>query len=767
MKELTEYSLSEILSQISQRQISPLDLLHSGDIREKLIELTLKEQLPALDFTSSEMLSALKKIFESKKVDDAKVVVFGGGSGLSNIIGGDSRSVFWPRNPFKGIKELFPNTRSVVCITDDGGSTGELLKDLPLIAIGDIRHVLLSSIQCTKLQKKYQITSAEAEGIAGELAKLFNFRFELVKPTAQQLIDESLVEFPLLPEELGRWFKELIGHICTDVRLERSLARPQCLGNLLLVASIYKAVPEEFTNQELAECPEILEEKILAGLKEMTAMLGVEENGVLPCTSTPAQLRVQYSNGVQIRGEAKSGNTQRGFPIEKVVVDYCRKPAVYDLVLHAIEEADILVMAPGSLYSSIIPIFQVSQIAEAVRKNQKALKLLISNLWVQTGETDLSIIDPKRKYRVSDMLAAYEQNIPGGTAGLFHDVLCLSLKDVPASVLQSYAVEGKVPIYLDREVVRAKGYSPIECGIFSRRVLKERNVIQHEPQYLAQVIKTLYISKKELGLSTNLKFQFEPVKHPAPESPKCDAPILSQKYSLICAKINALPVAIPEEIVPPSRLAGLRDQLINIVWKHHDIPLAHLCCIDGIMGVSLERWHRDQRWDNVYSFYDPKDRYIKIREDQFYDFKKLEVAFLIALGQSLLGGYVKRKETRPISEDGYVLGKVFHLHLADYSQWHSFLQHDELVYFLELARMSQTNDPNHFTRLSSGQEGFTPPGLLMGLLYVWYLDNRMAYYLEYKMSILKISKSPLIPEQTKMSLRREKLVRFFREIIFA
>ncbi len=767
MKEFTDFSPSEILSQISQRKISPLDLLPHGDLREKLIELTLKEQLPALDFVSSELLLTLKKMFESKKVDDAKVVVFGGGSGLSNIVGGDSRSSFWPKNPFQGIKEIFPHTRSVVCITDDGGSTGELLKDLPLIAIGDIRHVLLSSIQLSRLQKQYQITAIEAKELAAELAKLFNFRFELQKPTAELLLAECMVNFDHLPKRLGEWLKDLIGHLCNDARLERSLLRPQCLGNLLIVASIYKAVPAEYSNQDLARHPEILEEKIMSGLARLTMMLGVEEYGVMPCTSTPAQLRVQYSNGVQIRGEAKSGATQRGYPVERVVVDYCREPAVYNQVLNAIKEADILVMAPGSLYSSIIPIFQVTQIADAVRNNQKALKLLVSNLWVQTGETDLSIIDPKRKYRVSDMLAAYEQNIPGGTAELFHDILCLSLQDVPASVLQSYAVEGKVPIYLDRDVIRKKGYSPIECGIFSKRVLEERNVIQHEPHFLAQVIKTLYISKKELGLSTNLKLKFDAEQASVQNGIKCDSPILSQRYNAISGRVNALSIVVPEEVVPAEEIAALRDQLINIVWKHHDIPLAHLDCIDGVMGVTLERWHRDQRWDNVYSFYDPKDRHIKIREDQFYDIQKLEVAFLIALGQSLLGRYAERKETKSVCEDGNVLGKVFHLHLAEASQWRSFFQYEDLVHFLELSRMTKTNDPNHFTRLISGEEGFTPPGLLMGLLYVWYLDNRMAYYLEYKMSILKIAQSPLIPEQTKMSLRREQLVRFFREIIFA
>ena len=130
--------------------------------------------------------------------------------------------------------------------------------------------------------------------------------------------------------------------------------------------------------------------------------------------------------------------------------------------------------------------------ADAVRNNRKALKVLVSNLWVQAGETDLSIADPERKFHVSDMIRAYEKNIPGGTRGLFNEVLCISLKDIPASVLQRYAVEGKIPIFLDKEQLSQQNYIPVECGVYSLDALAERGVIQHDPDTLALAIKGLY-----------------------------------------------------------------------------------------------------------------------------------------------------------------------------------------------------------------------------------------------------------------------------------
>lgn len=767
MNDCDQMSLRDTLNQINNKTISPLDLLPHSDIREKLIELMLRENFGGIDFATTEMLENLKRAFEDRKVDEARVVVFGGGSGLSNVVGGDSRNEFWTRNPFCGIKEFFPRTKSIVCVTDDGGSTGELLKDLPIIAIGDIRHVLLSSVQLGRIQKRYGLSMGEAREFVAELASIFNVRFQNNPGSVDQIFSLAETRKHLIPDAFLKELESILESLFQDARLNATLGRPNCLGNLIIIAAVYKRIPEQYDNLQLADSPEVIGKALYAGLRELAGIMGVESAGVLPCTPTPAQLRVKYSNGVQIRGESKSGYSLRGFPVERVVVDYCRTPEVYDEVLRAIEEADILVMAPGSLYSSIIPIFQIPVIAEAVRKNTRALKLLVSNLWVQAGETDLSMADPNRKYRVSDMLGAYENNIPGGTAELFKDVLCLSLKDVPASVLQEYAVEGKVPIYLDKDVVCQKGYSPIECGIFSKKVLAERGFIQHDPDFLAKVIRTLYIAKRDIQLASKDCRVGEQLKEVTVQKKlNTSNMIASVKYAKLVERVGELDYIIPDDITPGSVEESLEEQLVSIIWKHHDIPLTHLNCFSGVQGVTLKRWHRDQRWDNVFSFFDPKDGFIKIREDQFYDKRKLEVAFLIALGQSLLGRYSAEKYTREIVEDGERLGKVFHLHLAPEEQWNSIFTYEQLVEFLLLSRMVTTTSRDHFTRLVSGEEGFSPPGMLMGLVYVWYLDNRMTNYLEYKMSILKIKQSPLIPEQTKMCSRRERIISFFREVVF-
>lgn len=71
-----------------------------------------------------------------------------------------------------------------------------------------------------------------------------------------------------------------------------------------------------------------------------------------------------------------------------------------------------------------------------------------------------------------------------------------------------------------------------------------------------------------------------------------------------------------------------------------------------------------------------------------------------------------------------------------------------------------------YTRVINPGEGFTPPGLFFGLFYAWYLDNRFAANIEYKMSIMRNAISDLIPEQKRIVGRRRQTIDFFRRRIF-
>jgi uncharacterized cofD-like protein len=762
---LAEESLTARLAQLSAKKVTPLDMLPQEDLREKLVELVLNGQPRGVDRETSALFGALRTSLIGRKVDETRVVVFGGGSGLSNVIGGDNRRAGWLRQPFSGLKEIFPHTRSVVCVTDDGGSTGEMLKDLPLVALGDIRHVLISSMQLEKLQKGYGLSVYEAIEAAASIAALFNYRFEKFPENPDALLLSCGVGLETLPEALRDAMHELIHHLFADPRLAKTLTRPHCLGNVLLAAAVYRNIELSLDNDALSRQPEILRRALYSGLNFLADLLGAEKRAVLPCTSTPAQLRVRYANGVQITGESKSSFAKRGVPVDRVYVDFHDEPVVYEEIFEDIRRADILILAPGSLYSSIIPIFRVPGLAECVRRNSHAPEDSGVESLGPGRETDLSISDPDRKFHVSDMIRAYERNIPGGTTGLFQQVLCLSLRDVPASVLQRYAVEGKIPIYLDRDIVKEQGYTPLECGIFSKDSLAERGVIQHDPTILAKAIKTLYVVQE--CFPEDKRVQIGNGRSGSGNTGVTIQPILPcQKYQKIIEILDNLEIRHGRRGGCDQIAARIRSQICGIIWKHQDIPLAHLEYIRGIRRVDLEDWRRDQRWDNVFSFFDPEERCIVIRRDQFEVSQKLEVAFLIALGESLLGDYAVSKDMDSVDLDGLHLGKVYHLRLREESERSCYFREKDLRLYLKLARMLPTADPCHYTRLINGEEGFTPPGLFMGLMYAWYLENQFASHIEYKMTVLKIWQSDLIPEQLKMLARRKEIISFFRDVVF-
>jgi len=754
-----------LIAALERRNISSFDLLPHQDMREKLVDLVLHGLPPSMTGESATQFSELREKLVTIKVDDVKIVVFGGGTGLSNIIGGDSRQPNWADKPFAGLKIVFPRTKAVVCVTDDGGSTGELLKDIPVIGLGDIRHVLLSSIQNNLLESKYHLSPRQSGALVKEISQIFNFRFSERPASAKALIESCIADLSLLPEEMSQTLLNSIEFCLIDKACSQTFGRPHCLGNLLILSAIRQMVSEESFVDDKVVMDNHLADIVNDAISSFGELFGACADAVLPCTATPAQLRFKYSDGVEVTGEKKSSVAQRGAAVDRVIVDFCGNPLVSERIIDYIRDADILILAPGSLYSSIIPVMQVPGITEAVRANRQALKLLIGNLWVQEGETDKAISDSDRKFHVSDMIRAYEHNLPGGVDGLFDQILCLSMQDVPASVIQNYAVEGKNPIYLDRELIKNSGFEPIECGFFSKLAMLERGVIQHDPDVVAQTVKTLYLARDQFNNgSASGKSIASHVSENLQEKARL-VPILSIKYGKIAKRLDQIEVNLDQCQSNSSSKEEIISILQDILWTHQDIPASHLDFFSGIMFVSKTKWRRDQRWDNVFSFFDPQDRLVKIREDRLQERNSFEVSFLIALGQALLGDYASTKIITPLLYEEKEIGAVYHLSLKAEQDRTCYFDDLELRNFLTLARMEEQSI-THFTRTVNGKEGFTPPGLLMGLLYAWYLDNRFASHIEYKMSILKVRPTQLIPEQKKMRNRREQLIDFFRESVF-
>ena len=480
-----------------------------------------------------------------------------------------------------------------------------------------------------------------------------------------------------------------------------------------------------------------------------------------------------YSNGVLVTSEDKSSKARRGYPVDRAVVNFSRQPFLQPEVVQLVQRADIILFAPGSLYTSIIPILQVPGLADAIRKNTSALKVLVANIWVQKGETDVARDTPDRKFYVSDLIRAYQRNIPGGVEALFSHVITLDLADIPGSILQRYALEEKEPIYIDRSRIRALGFASVEAKVFAEDQLRQRGTIQHDPKALARAVKALWALHQAQWLQTPSRKEFLP---PADSTLRATYPSRIPpclRYEKIRSQLSYLST---EQLLAGSLIMAkmneverkwLLDRVVEIIWLHPDIPLEHLQYIRGITLVEPEAWKRCQEWDNIFSFYDPHDQRIKIRQDQAENLNRFEMVFLVALGQSLLGNYALSKKMEDVYCRETMVGRVYRLQVREQAQLVSFLSPDDLDTYLQLSRMHrQASQDRLYSRVINPGEGFTPPGLFFGLFYAWYLDNRFAANIEYKMSIMRNTISDLIPEQIRIVDRRRKTIDFFRERIF-
>ena len=83
---------------------------------EQLVEAVLNSHLPHTSFPTH-LHKWVQKVHEFD-CSNRQVLVLGGGTGLSTIVGGNSRLADWPDNPDVGLKRMFPHLHVVVCTTD-------------------------------------------------------------------------------------------------------------------------------------------------------------------------------------------------------------------------------------------------------------------------------------------------------------------------------------------------------------------------------------------------------------------------------------------------------------------------------------------------------------------------------------------------------------------------------------------------------------------------------------------------------------------------
>ncbi|WP_013324689.1 gluconeogenesis factor YvcK family protein [Gloeothece verrucosa] len=204
---------------------------------------------------------------------------------------------------------------------------------------------------------------------------------------------------------------------------------------------------------------------------------------VLPATLADVSLWARLSDGRLIEGE--SHITEAGGKIEEIGCTPS-KPAALPAAIKAIEEADYIIIGPGSLYTSVIPNLLVPEITKALAKS-KAPRIYVCNIMTQPGET--------QGYTVADHIRAIDQV---SHQRIFDVVLAQKIAPSPES-LKRYAQENCHPVFLDREDV-----SDLGCRVILANVMDEdekTGYVRHDPYRLARVLMRWYSRKENRKIS--------------------------------------------------------------------------------------------------------------------------------------------------------------------------------------------------------------------------------------------------------------------------
>ena len=211
-------------------------------------------------------------------------------------------------------------------------------------------------------------------------------------------------------------------------------------------------------------------------IREASRVLAVRGQ-ILPSTLENVTLCAELSDAEHVRGESKISEATQ--PIKRVYLQP-ERPAAFPEAVRAILDADLVVVGPGSLYTSILPNLLVDGIAKALASTE-ALRVYVCNVATQPGETD--------GFRVSDHWRALLSHVRGDAV----DVV-LANDNVGGDIKPEWGVQHVVA-----DADGMPGDGP-ELALFD--VVDPRNALRHSPAKLAAAIMQLYERRGTLAIAS-------------------------------------------------------------------------------------------------------------------------------------------------------------------------------------------------------------------------------------------------------------------------
>ncbi|KOF58057.1 MULTISPECIES: gluconeogenesis factor YvcK family protein [Clostridium] len=222
-------------------------------------------------------------------------------------------------------------------------------------------------------------------------------------------------------------------------------------------------------------------------VRKMSSVLAVTGK-VIPVTLDNVVLKAKLKNGVVVEGESNIPEAANLYesPIEKVFIDPKNAKALKETV-EAIKDADAIILGPGSLYTSVIANLLVKDIAVELQKT-KALKLYVSNIMTQPGETD--------GFSVSDHIKAIFKHVGGKVV----DYTVVNIGSIDEKLKGKYFEKTSELVEIDE-----KELNKIGVGVIKGDFIKIKDgLVRHDSDKLASILietimdKKLFYDKKKI-----------------------------------------------------------------------------------------------------------------------------------------------------------------------------------------------------------------------------------------------------------------------------
>ena len=237
-----------------------------------------------------------------------------------------------------------------------------------------------------------------------------------------------------------------------DFRFDRGELSGHSLGNLLLLA-----VSELCGDFRLA-------------VEQMNGLLAIRGK-VLPVTTEAITLFGETGDGRRVRGELEV--SEHGRELKEIWLEPQNAAPLPDVV-HAVDGADVIVLGPGSLFTSVIPNLLLPEFSRKLR-DSPAPKVYICNLMTQPEETE-------------GMNVVQHLEWVSAALGQIPDCIVVNSDPIPDEIVSAYQEKGAAPLYLDyhqRRIIQRLGCACIEAPT---ALAMDSNLLRHDPQKLASII---------------------------------------------------------------------------------------------------------------------------------------------------------------------------------------------------------------------------------------------------------------------------------------